>query len=206
MPISGIEVLLSGTDFKIRTDSLGMFRFTGVPRGIYDIVAKYPDFDATILKSVAIPPATKKDYIFSLTSNNNPLPYADAGQNGELAVLRGEVVAKIDTFRTFFRDGRLLLRASPVGNLAKAFLYPRYFEILPVAEQNFRFQFYLPQGEQYHLYLLWQLEKDNLVFEQIVDVARDELDPAKAKIFDLAKTKQMANIKFLLKTNKLKSN
>ncbi len=205
LPLAGIKVILKGTDFGAQTDSLGVFRFSGVPRGVYDIVAKYPDFDATILKNVAIPPATKKDYIFNLTSNNNPLPYVDTKLDGELGLLKGFVHARIDTFKSLFAEGRLLLRATRAGELTRAYIYPRYFEILPVSQQDFRFRFYLPRGQKYHLYLIWQMEKKNYVFEQILDVARDEIDPAKAKVFDLGEMAQMGNINFSLNTKNLQS-
>ncbi|KAA3616436.1 MAG: carboxypeptidase regulatory-like domain-containing protein [Calditrichaeota bacterium] len=205
LPLPDIKVVLKDTDYSAVTDSLGVFRIFGVRRGIYDIVAKYPDFDATILKNVAIPPSTKKEYIFNLTSNDKQLPYVDTRRDGNYGVLKGQVHVNIDTFKTYFSDGRLLLRAAKAGELTRSYLYPRYFEILPVSEQNFRFQFNLPRGQYYHLYLIWQVEKEAFVFEQIVDVARDEINPEMAKKFNLIELDQMTNIIFSLETRKLRS-
>ncbi|MCA9733985.1 MAG: carboxypeptidase regulatory-like domain-containing protein [Deferribacteres bacterium] len=203
LPIKSIKVVLKGTDFSAETDSNGTFRIVGVNRGVYDIVAKYPDFDATVLKDVAIPPTEKKDYVFNLTSNDHFLPYADQAIDENLGLLQGTVHVKIDTFKNFFSDGRLILRAAKAGELTSSYLYPRHFEILPVTEQDFRFQFYLPRGQKYHLYLLWQRENNAYVFEQIVDIARDEFDAASAKQFDLKKRSEFSQIKFSLHTDKL---
>jgi hypothetical protein len=60
LPIPNVQVVLKGTELGAKTDSTGVFEIHKVPPGIYDLVAKYPDFDAVILSGIEIPPKTQR--------------------------------------------------------------------------------------------------------------------------------------------------
>ncbi|MFQ5628681.1 MAG: carboxypeptidase-like regulatory domain-containing protein, partial [bacterium] len=77
LPLANIRVYLKGTDYNAVSDSAGVFVIKGVPTGTYDVIAKYPDFDATILKDVIVPPPARKSFVFNLepAEKATPLPY-----------------------------------------------------------------------------------------------------------------------------------
>ena len=198
LPIPNVQVFLRGTDLGATADSTGVFEIHRVPPGIYDLVAKYPDFDAVILSGIEIPPKTQRTYIFNLNplASTEPLPYLDLESSDSLGVLEGTVNVKIDTFRAAFKEGWLNLRAVVIDRATEAYVYPVKWRILPAEEQQFRFKFFLPRGQSYRLYLVWQSERKGSIAEKIVDVARVPGKPNVAARFDLGTNERIGDIVF----------
>lgn len=188
LPLANIAVYLKGTDHSAYSDSNGVFEIKGVPAGTYDVIAKYPDFDATILKGVAVPPPAKKSFVFNLEPANNsrPLPYLTSPPPDSLGLIEGEIRVKIDAYSAAMENGRLLLKAAVAGDMRQGYLYPQKWKILPVDDQNFRFKFYLPKGKSYRLYLIWQEAREPFVYDRIIDVVRASDNPQAALLFDLS--------------------
>ena len=203
LPMPGVEVFLKNTEYSAVTGDDGIFRIQGVPRGIYDVMAKYPDADALILKDVAVPPSMNKEFVFNLMPTTPSIPYETIDTPADLGLLSGTVAVKIDTFRSDFNDGRLMLKATKVGNITEAFIYPVTWSLLPVVEQDFRFLFNVPKGEKYRLFLVWQNEHEKFIDEQIVEVAREARNSDAARIFDLTELNQINEIRIQFDARKI---
>lgn len=190
LPLANIQVNLKGTDLSGVTDATGTFSIRGVPPGTYDIVAKYPDFDAVVLKNVSVPPRTGQSFVFNLEPQNGPtpLPFVDSRVPDSLGFVQGEVNVRIQAYDSRFESGRLVLRAVPAGDANIAYVYPAGWKLLPVQEQRFRFKFYLPEGKQYRLQLVWQEEQEAYLAERVVDEVRQ---PAQ---FDLRQRKSISDV------------
>ena len=205
LPLANIRVYLKGTDYNAISDSAGVFRINGVPAGTYDVIAQYPDFDATILKDVAVPPPAKKSFVFNLepAEKATPLPYFDKPAPDTLGYLEGEIKVKIDSYNTSLENGHLLLRAVVAGDLRQGFIYPQKWKILPVDDQNFRFKFFLPKGVSYRLYLIWQEQREAYVSDRIVDVRRAQDNPQAALVFDLSSRASITGIRYAFDLSKV---
>lgn len=198
LPLANITVYLKDTEFTAVSDTGGVFAIKGVPAGVYDVVAKYPDFDATILKNVEVPPRSRKDFVFNLEPTNgaSSLPYLDRPAPDSLGYVQGEVSVAIDTFKTGFENGRLLLRAAVAGDITMGYLYPQEWKLLPVKEQRFRFKFYLPKGKRYRLYLIWRERREAFTVDRIIDVIREPGRPNTAAIFNLQALGSVSGIRY----------
>lgn len=187
LPLSNIAVFLKGTDYTAHSDSNGVFEIKKVPAGVYDVIAKYPDFDATILKGVAVPPSAKKSFVFNLepADNSKPLPYLNSPPPDSLGFIEGEIKVQIDAYSAAMDNGFLLLKAAVAGDLRQGYIYPQRWKILPVNDQNFRYKFYLPKGKSYRLYLIWQETREAYLYDRILDVVRAKDNPQAALVFDL---------------------
>lgn len=197
LPLPDIRVALKGTTFAGVTDSTGTFRIRGVPPGTYDVIAKYPDFDATILRGVRVPPATQKAFVFNLEPAREvaPIPLKSVVDVPDsLGLLEGVIHVRIDTFRTSLERGHLVLKAVVKGNLLESYTYPQHWTLLPQEQQYMRFRFFVPVGQEYRLYLIWQEKKDDFLRERIVDVARDPRDAQRAATFDLRTRREIRNV------------
>ncbi len=202
LPIPGIEVYLKGTEYTAVTDSLGNFSISGVPPGIYDVIARYPDFDATVLRGVQVPPRARQEFVFNLQPREKPepLPFIDMQPSDSLGILEGTVVARIDTFKSYFKEGYLQLKAVRRGDLTLSYYYPVRWDVLPVAEQEYRFRFVLPRGEVYHLYVVWKAESPAYIEERILDVARRPENPRAVRHFDLRQNEHLRDIEIQVHT------
>lgn len=199
LPLPNIRVALKGTALTGLTDSSGTFSIRGVPRGRYDLIAKYPNFDATILHDVEIPPSRQQSFVFNLKPVEAiaPLPMRTLRDMPDtLGLLSGTIAVAIDTFLTTYEKGRLVLRAVVRGNLLESYTYSQEWQLLAAARQDFRFQFALPRGKEYRLYLVWRERLANSVKERIVDVVRSEHDAATAATFDLNYQRHIQNVHF----------
>lgn len=205
LPLPNIEVYLKGTNYSAISDSNGVFQIKGVPAGTYDIVAKYPDFDATILKDVVVPPPARKSYVFNLepVAATRSLPYVDRPAPDTLGSLQGEITIRIDAYSKDLERGYLQLRATVVGDLRQGYLYPQEWKVLPVDDQRFRFRFYLPKGKRYRLFLIWREPKDAYTVDRIVDVVRSEKDPSSAIVFDLRTQSMYTGIHYQVELSSL---
>lgn len=205
LPIADIEVYLKGTTLHATSDSNGVFVIRGVPPGAYDVVAKYPDFDATILQNVQVPPRAQQTFVFNLEpkTTQKPLPFLDVAPGDSLGVLEGSVEVKIDTFKSHYQDGFLVLRATVAGNLTTSYVYPQKWRLLAVHEQDFRFKFFLPRDKVYRLYLVWQEASSTSIAERIVEVARKSDTPQEAALFDLQTQQIHSQIRIMFDTEKL---
>ena len=205
MPLPGISVYLKGTSLTAVTDSAGVFRIRRVPPGTYDLVAKYPDFEATILRGINIPPKARKSFVFTLQPEKEvaPVPLIDSVKVDTLGWLEGQVNVRIDTFYQVFEEGWLVLKAMVAGNITESYIYPRLWKLLPVEEQHFRFKFFLPTGKKYRLYLIWRQESGGIIRENIVEVARHPQHPGRARLFDLTNRRSLTGITVNLESAKI---
>jgi hypothetical protein len=198
LPLANIRVALKGTDFQAVSNSAGVFEIKGVPAGTYDIIAKYPDFDATILKDVIVPPPAKKSFVFNLepADGAKPLPYVDSPAPDSLGYLEGEIGVNIDAYSAALENGNLVLKAIVVADPRHSYFYPQEWKILPVSDQIFRFKFYLPKGKSYRLYLVWQETQEAFLFHRILDVIRAPENPKAALVFDLSAQSKISGIRY----------
>ncbi|HHL72338.1 MAG TPA: carboxypeptidase regulatory-like domain-containing protein [Bacteroidetes bacterium] len=202
LPIPGIEVYLKGTEYTAVTDSMGNFSISGVPPGVYDVIARYPDFDATVLRGVQVPPRARQEYVFNLQPRQKPapLPFIDMEPSDSLGILEGTVIARIDTFKSYFKTGYLQLKAVKRNDLTRSYYYPVQWDVLPVAEQEYRFRFVLPRGQTYHLYVVWRSETPAYIEERILDVARKPENPRAVRRFDLRDEEHIRDIEIQVHT------
>ncbi len=202
LPLPGIRVKLKGTRLEAVTDSSGTFLIHKVPRGVYELVAKYPDFEATILKNIEVPPRTRQSFVFTLNPETlrPPLPVSLDRLSDSLAVLEGVVSAVIDTFRSRYEKGWLMLKAVVAGKITESYLYPQRWKLLPQPENNYRFQFVLPAGKVYHLFLLWQEEGRGFLKETILHVFRQN---GRARRFDLTRKRRIGDIRETVNLTKI---
>lgn len=205
LPLPNIRVYLKGTDYNAVSDSAGVFRIKGVPAGAYDVIAKYPDFDATILKDVVVPPPARKSFVFNLepAEATAPLPYYDKPAPDSLGYLEGLIKVEIDAYNTSLEKGYLLLRAVVAGDPRQTFIYPQKWKILPVDDQSFRFKFFIPKGKSYRLYLIWQEKREAYVSDRIVDVLRALDNPQAALVFDLSSNASISDIRYAFDLSKV---
>ena len=198
LPLPNIRVYLKGTEYSAISDSNGVFEIKGVPAGVYDVIAKYPDFDATILKDVAVPPTAKKSFVFNLepATAAKSLPFVDRPAPDSLGYLEGELTVRIDAYSPTLEQGYLQLRAAVAGDIRQGYLYPQQWKILPVDDQRFRFKFYVPRGKRYRLYVIWREAREAYIADRIVDVFRAPNDPKAAAIFDLRARRLRTGIRY----------
>ncbi|MDQ7062609.1 MAG: carboxypeptidase regulatory-like domain-containing protein [candidate division KSB1 bacterium] len=202
LPLPGIRVQLKGTSLSAVTDSTGTFVIRKVPQGAYELVAKYPDFEATILKNILIPPRKRQSFVFTLNpvTQPPPLPLSPDELADSLAVLEGRVRVVIDTFRTCYEKGWLVLKAVVAGRIIESYLYPQRWRLLPAPELEFRFLFVVPAGKIYHLYLLWQEEGKGFLKETILHVFRQR---DLARRFDLKQSRHISDIRETINLSKI---
>ncbi len=206
LPLANIQVQLSGTDFTGVTNEGGQFEIKGVPRGEYDVIAKYPDFDVTVLRNVQVPPQSRQEFVFELdpVEDAEPLPYTDViDLPDSLGAIEGEIIANLEQFSASLGNGQVILKATVAGNLTKGFLYPKKWKLLPDKEQTFRFKFVLPKGEKYRLYLVWQETKDTYIEDRIIDVVRAAASQNQAALFDLTVRDEYKDVSYTLDVKKI---
>lgn len=205
LPIPNISVYLKGTTLSAVTDSQGVFQIRRVPPGTYDLVARYPDFEATILKGIDIPPRQPRSFVFTLRPERETadLPLITPANTDSMGWLEGRVHVRIDTFRSDFESGWLELKAVVAGKLTESYVYPRRWRLLPVQEQDFRFKFFLPVGKRYHLYLVWRAERPGLIAEYLVDVARLPDNAKVVRTFDLSQSRYHPGIVITLDASRI---
>lgn len=198
LPLANIRVALKGTDYQAVSNSAGVFEVKGVPAGTYDVIAKYPDFDATILKDVIVPPTAQKSFVFNLepAEQTKPLPYIDSPAPDSLGYLEGEIIVNIDAYNASLENGNLVLKGVVVGDSRFGYYYPQKWKILPVNDQNFRFKFYLPRGKSYRLYLVWHETQEAFLYDRIIDVIRAPENPKAALTFDLSAQSKISGIRY----------
>jgi len=206
LPMADIKVNLQGTAFFATTNAMGQFAIPGVPVGTYNVIAKYPDFDATVLNGVEVPPSARKSFVFNLdpTDAQKPMPLVDSFVPDYLGTLSGFVNVRIDTFHTAFRDGKLALKAVSVKNALRSFYYPTLWELLPIKDQRFRFEFSLPLQEEYRFYLVWQKETEHYKEEKTVDVVRKDNEQNRVRLFDFKSERRISDIVINVNADRIK--